>query len=464
MAISTSQDLHLVERQLQSFLQVNPSIDVVRTYSILMAGLPGYITVEDLKSVCRHMGLQQIGPDEYASPHKPFLGLSGLAQQYAQQMQQPTLTVAPPPQVDPGYNQSAVGRRKFKDGDQVEIAGGTNDHGFPTETVGKITGFNSPYYLVTVGDREVAIVVGNLRAHVPKKKISLDSVIISAGKKEEIRAAIAQVKHQDLIFDEWGFGDVFEKGTAISLLFWGIPGTGKTLMAQAIADEVGGELQIITTAEIESSEPGGAEREIKAAFAVARKKSKEGKQQVLLFDECDSLLTDRNELGPILGAQVNCLLGEIEKYEGIIIFTTNRLGKLDPALNRRITAKIEFEFPNRASRREIWKRMIPKKAPLDKDVDLEHLSEHAIAGGNIKNAVLNAARIAAFRGDKKLRHEHFQEAIEKEMKGLQAFISEYEKTSHQTMVGHVSRSPTGVGITKKATMKKTEGIGGDNAL
>ena len=283
-------------------------------------------------------------------------------------------------------------------------------------------------------------------------KVSLDSVIISEQKKQEIRAAISQIDFEDLIFKEWGFGEVFEKGTAISLLFWGIPGTGKTLMAQAIADETGGELKMYGTAEIESMEPGGAERMIKKIFAEAKKKTQTGKNKVLLFDECDSLLVSRDEVGSIIGAQVNTLLQELERHTGIVIFTTNRMGKLDAALERRITAKVEFEFPDEKQREEIWKRLIPKAAPIDSDVEFQHLAEYPLAGGNIKNAVLNAARMAAFQKSKTITMEHFKNSIEREAASLQAFAAEYEKQTHSSLVGYTKGR--GLVVDKKMVKKR----------
>lgn len=311
-------------------------------------------------------------------------------------------------------------------------------------------------------------------------KVQLSTVIISDDKVEQIKAAISQLEHHKMIFEEWGFEEVFEKGTAVSLLFHGIPGTGKTLMAQAIADSLEQSLRIIGTADIETSEPGGAERTIKKVFQLANvriaiKQGKSasqikeqygvdiyndpsevtnpltgetipvpeherlnGKPQVLLFDECDSLLMDRNAVGVILGAQINCLLSELERFEGVVIFTTNRIGKLDPALERRIAAKVEFEFPDKAQRRAIWRRMIPLRAPIAEDVLLEELSEFPLVGGNIKNAVLNAARDAAYRGLKQIDRECFVKAIEKEIEGLQQFLSAYEQDSHLHRVQRTS--------------------------
>jgi SpoVK/Ycf46/Vps4 family AAA+-type ATPase len=227
------------------------------------------------------------------------------------------------------------------------------------------------------------------RARRPKPTVTFDSVILEAEKKEAIEEALAQRKNYKKIFKTWGFEQTMEKGKATSFLFHGEPGTGKTLAAQAIADRIGMPLQVIGTAEIESSEPGGAERALKEFFQITDK--------VLLFDECDSLLYNRDAVGSILGAQVNALLTCLENYDGIVIFTTNRLGVLDEALNRRISLKLHFPVPTAEQRLQIWKRMFPKKCPLTDDIDWEELASIPLTGGYIKNVVLRAARRAAFK-------------------------------------------------------------------
>lgn len=255
-----------------------------------------------------------------------------------------------------------------------------------------------------------------------RPKISLESVIMAEDKKKAIRAATSQIEHHSKIFDDWGFSEVFEKGTAVSLLFYGPPGTGKTLTAQAIADSLDLKLKIIQTAEVESSVPGQCERNIKQFFETAAKK-----KQLLLFDECDSLICDRNEVGMILGAQINALLTALEAYTGVVVFTTNRLGRMDPAFERRVSAKIEFEMPNEEQRRAIWERLIPKKAPLSEDVDFAMLAKFPLPGGNIKNVVLNAARYAAFLGKERIDEECFEHAIEKEVQGLKGFEAAFKR-------------------------------------
>jgi len=270
-------------------------------------------------------------------------------------------------------------------------------------------------------------------------KVKFDSVIMPDEKKAQIKAAISQMDNTKKIFEDWGFAEVFEKGTAVSLLFHGVPGTGKTLMAQAIADKMRQRLLIVGPAEIETSTPGGAERNIKRFFKVASGEiasppEQEGSKavkakHVLLFDECDSLITNRDNVGIIMRGQINTLLSELEFFEGIVIFTTNSVKSLDPAMERRITAKVEFEFPNQEARRKIWDRMIPKKAPIDSDVSLDKLSEFQFSGGNIKNIVLNAARHASYLKLKSINYDCFLTAMEKEAAGMKAFEATYLASS-----------------------------------
>jgi ATP-dependent 26S proteasome regulatory subunit len=80
------------------------------------------------------------------------------------------------------------------------------------------------------------------------------------------------------------------------------------------------------------------------------------------------------------------------------VLATNRKVSLDPALERRITLKVNFEAPNREERLAIWRRMIPAKMPLADDVDLDLLSVAELTGGEIKNVLLNASRLALGRG------------------------------------------------------------------
>jgi len=272
----------------------------------------------------------------------------------------------------------------------------------------------------------------------PKVKAT-ESVILDAQIKEEIYAAISQAEYEKKIFVDWGFNEVFEKGKAITLLFYGQPGTGKTMMAEMLAKDLDTELRIIGAAELRSSEPGGTERAIQTVFRKAMSFFADNqKHQIILFDECDSLLANRSRTGSIESSQINTLLTSIERHEGIVILTTNRVEPLDPALERRITAKIQFPFPTQEQRELIWKRFIPEKAPLGKDVDFKKLAAHNLAGGNIKNCVLNAVRFAAYTKARKLKMAHFTKAVEREVASKKAFEEEQKKRRFRGFPGGYS--------------------------
>lgn len=235
----------------------------------------------------------------------------------------------------------------------------------------------------------------------------LDKLILEDETKQEIIAVLKQHRMMNKIFVEWGL-DIIEYGRSMSMLFYGPPGTGKTWAGNCIAKAMGRELMVITAAEIQTSEPGGANRNIVAAFEQAKKT-----KSVLFFDECDSLITDRKHVGIILASEINSLLTALEKYEGVVIFATNRADTLDPAMERRISLMVEFKNPDQATRADIWKMMLPAKMPLEPGLTPEKLAKFDLTGGYIKNVLLNAARYAATEDSPYVSKKHFAKAIKR---------------------------------------------------
>lgn len=355
--------------------------------------------------------------------------------------------------------------REFENGAVVEVVISAHQR-VPIGTIGRVVDLHSNrFYLVTFEDLEdhgpftswglhagnndtkytsktcAWFETGQIKAaEKPRPKVEFETVIMAEDKKQQILEALEQIRNYKLIFDVWGFGETIEKGRGASMLFYGPPGTGKTLMCQAIADKLGKKMTIIATADIESSAPGQSERNIRDAFKAAKKND-----AILLFDECDSLLYSRQNVGPIMGAQSNELLAQIEKFEGIILFTTNRLGTLDEAINRRLALKLEIPIPDQQQRVEIWRRMFPKKAPLARGVDWQKLASIPVTGGYIKNAVLRAARMAAIEAipdeNKKIRMKHLVEAIRQEAEALMAF--EKARQDNEGRIGQVVVGPNG---------------------
>jgi AAA+ superfamily predicted ATPase len=310
-----------------------------------------------------------------------------------------------------------------KDGNY--IAGKVTDTGFDSVTIHFDHGKDNEF------DLDRCKVVALEDAPEPKKKKNLklnttllDALVIDEKKRDEIFAVLKQHQNSDKIFNEWGLGDVLEYGKGMTFMFYGPPGTGKTWGANCIAKALGMELLVISAAEIQSSEPGGANRAIQNAFAEAKAKNK-----VLFIDECDSLIQNRADLGMILSSEVNTLLTEIEKAEGVVILATNQIESMDKALERRISLILEFPMPKFDERMKIWTKLVPKKMPLAADVKLEELAKHELSGGQIKNVILQAARLAVSRDLKEVTLVEFNDAVKRllESTGLMGSKSNYRQ-------------------------------------
>ncbi len=254
--------------------------------------------------------------------------------------------------------------------------------------------------LAQYADREVA-------------DLRIGDLILPDDVKRQVQEVIDAVSAQSTVFREWGFAKKFNKGRGLSALFDGDPGTGKTLSAEVIAAELGLGLFRVNVANIVSKYIGETEKNLTRVFGEAR-----GAQAVLLFDEADSLFAKRVEVkgsnDRFANMETNVLLQLIERYDGLVILTTNLKSSIDTAFERRLSFKINFPFPEAEMRAAIWEHMLPPSAPLGDDVDHYELGRcFELSGGSIKNAVLRAAYRAASTGET-MTMDHFADAAKRE--------------------------------------------------
>jgi AAA+ superfamily predicted ATPase len=212
---------------------------------------------------------------------------------------------------------------------------------------------------------------------------------------EELREFIARVRHKRRVYEEWGFARKVAKGLGLSALFSGPPGTGKTMVAGLIADELALDLYQIDLSRIVSKYVGETEKNLATLFDAA-----EAGHAVLLFDEADSLFAKRTEVKSSVdryaNLEVNYLLQRMESFAGITILTTNLDTSIDEAFRRRLSFRITFPLPESGEREKLWRSLIPKEAAVDASIDYLSLAERfEMSGGYIKNAVLRAAFLAA---------------------------------------------------------------------
>lgn len=125
------------------------------------------------------------------------------------------------------------------------------------------------------------------------------------------------------------------------LLCAGVPGTGKTEYGRHVARRLDRPLHVVRPSDVLSKYVGESEQNVAALFARAREED-----AVLLLDEVDTFLYDRGLAQRSWEVSlVNEFLQQIERFEGHLVATTNRLAELDPAVLRRFDFKVEFGYP-----------------------------------------------------------------------------------------------------------------------
>jgi len=225
-----------------------------------------------------------------------------------------------------------------------------------------------------------------------------EDVVMDAELQEQVDTLLHFGRLSSQVLDAWGYGERLSYGRGLSALFSGPSGTGKTMVAGLVADELGMDLYRIDLSRMVSKYIGETEERLNQAFEEARVA-----KCALLFDEADSLFGKRTEVKSsndrYANLEVNYLLQKLEEHEGVVLLTTNFPNSIDSAFMRRIRFRIHFPKPDASLREQLWRRMIPEIAPQEADLRLGRLAAaFDLSGGEIRNAVLRAALYAAASG------------------------------------------------------------------
>ncbi|MEU8785446.1 ATP-binding protein [Streptomyces sp. NPDC048637] len=218
-----------------------------------------------------------------------------------------------------------------------------------------------------------------------------------------LQEIVAHVRQRSTVYQDWGFAKALRSGLGVTALFAGGSGTGKTLAAEVMATELGLDLFIIDLSQVVSKYIGETEKNLSRVFDAAEQGG-----ALLLFDEADALFGKRSEVKDshdrYANLEVSYLLMRMEAYRGLAILTTNMKKALDSAFMRRIRFVVDFPFPGEKERAEIWRRVLPDRAPV-KGIDPALLAQLTVAGGSIRNIALSGAFLAAEEGDRvRMRH------------------------------------------------------------
>lgn len=248
-------------------------------------------------------------------------------------------------------------------------------------------------------------------------------IVLPEPQTETLREIAMQVKNRRKVYDDWGFATKSSRGFGISALFAGESGTGKTMAAEVLANELELDLYRIDLSQVVNKYIGETEKNLKRIFDAA-----EAGSAILLFDEADALFGKRSEVKDshdrYSNIEVSYLLQRMESYQGLAILTTNMKSSIDQAFLRRIRFVLNFERPKAPLREAIWRKVFPAQAAVGK-LDYSKLSRINLSGGNISNIAMNAAFLAAGE-NAEVDMSHLLKATQSEYQKLERTLSRTE--------------------------------------
>jgi transitional endoplasmic reticulum ATPase len=216
-------------------------------------------------------------------------------------------------------------------------------------------------------------------------------------------------------FSEYLKNPSSDDAVSMSLLFHGVPGSGKTYLARYLAHHLDREIVIKRASDLLSKWVGETEHNIRDAFEEAQ-----SKEAVLVFDEADSLLGSRDRAVHSWEiTQVNEFLTAMESFRGFQVYTTNRLTDLDPATLRRFNHKVEFGYLKPSGVLSFYKKILQPLVGSDlkkvleeelKGIDLLTPGDFKVVRSKFqfkaRHAVSHEALIAALKEEAKVKEIH----------------------------------------------------------
>jgi hypothetical protein len=225
-----------------------------------------------------------------------------------------------------------------------------------------------------------------------------DDIILPDDQVEILRELVSTVRQRSKVLEEWGLGKKLASSGAVTVLFAGPPGTGKTMSAEVIAKDLGLDLYKIDLSTLVSKYIGETEKNLERIFTEAQSSN-----AILFFDEADAIFGKRSGVKDAhdryANLEISYLLQRMETYDGVTILATNLRSNLDEAFLRRLQFAIDIPFPDEKNRLQIWETLFPATVPRASDVDFTELARRfRLAGGNIRNILVSAAYLAAADG------------------------------------------------------------------
>jgi ATPase family associated with various cellular activities (AAA) len=229
--------------------------------------------------------------------------------------------------------------------------------------------------------------------------LDLDAeIVLPAEQKQQLHDLVDRIRLRNVLAERHP-QDAWRRPSGVVCLFTGSSGTGKTLAAACVASALGKDLLRVDLPAVVSKWVGETEKNLQQVFAEA-----EDANAVMFFDEAEAFFAKRGE---VKGAQdrwammeTDYLLQRIEGYTGAVILATNLRQHIDEAFLRRIQVVIEFPFPDKDQRAELWIRALHRRLPdqareqLADEFSVQLLAErYSLSGAAIEEVAEDAELI-----------------------------------------------------------------------
>ncbi len=253
-------------------------------------------------------------------------------------------------------------------------------------------------------------------------KATWEEIVLPDEVAKLLKQIVEQVTQRGRVYDDWGFRRRMNRGLGISVLFAGESGTGKTMAAEVMANELDLNLYRIDLSAVVSKYIGETEKNLRRLFDTAEEGG-----AILFFDEADAIFGRRSEVKDshdrYANIEVNYLLQRLESYRGLSILATNMKNALDTAFMRRLRFMVDFPFPGPAARKDIWGKVFPPDTP-QAALDFEGLGKFNLSGGSIHNIALNAAFRATNTKERRVTMPLILEGVRAEFSKLSIPLNE----------------------------------------
>ena len=239
---------------------------------------------------------------------------------------------------------------------------------------------------------EPQLKVGTLES--PSEHYDWNRLVLYPSTVQSIRMAVNFIQKRAQMEETFNISQIDPSSKSL-LNFYGPPGTGKTISAKAVARELGKPLLQADYSQITSKWVGETSKGIKLLFQEAK-----DLDAVLFLDEADSLASRRIEnpsdsAGTHFNQEKNVFMQELDKFQGIVIMTTNLFQNYDEALLRRIAEHIKFDLPNTAMREQILRQFFVKTVNIQVNYSNLALITDGFSGGDLLNVAKNSIKLAS---------------------------------------------------------------------